>query len=247
MAKSARIIWSAQLIRVLLFCCLAPAVHAQSCRHALVLALDVSGSVNPTEYAQQVDGLANALNDPEVRALILWSTDAPVALTVFEFSSRNHQFIIQPWIRLDSAAALDRAILRIKSHQPVRAGLKTGLGTALTFGAALLEQQSECWQHTIDVSGDGKNNIGRTPAEVYRMPSFARITVNALVVGDPSKASDEGSGLSPQALKRYFEEEVIHGPRAFAIIAEGHADYARAMRQKLLRELALPVTGQVRF
>ena len=247
MLAIARMIWWPQIVRVLLLCFAALPVQAQSCRHALVLALDVSGSVNPTEYAQQVEGLATALNDPEVRSLILWSADAPVALAVFEWSSRNHQFIIQPWTSLDSPAALDQAILRIRSHQPVRAGLKTGLGTALTFGATLLEEQSHCWQRTIDVSGDGKNNIGRTPAEAYRMSAFSQITVNALVVGDPPSASDEGTGISSQALVQYYEDEVIHGPRAFAMIADGHADYARAMRLKLLRELALPIFGRAQF
>lgn len=242
-----RMIWMSQIMRVLLFCGLAFPANAQSCRHALVLALDVSGSVNSVEYAQQVNGLANALNDPDVRALILWSADAPVALAVFEWSSRNHQYIIQPWISLDSPAALDQAIMRIRSHKPVRAGLKTGLGTALTFGAALLEEQSNCWQHTIDVSGDGKNNIGLSPQEAYRATNFAKITVNALVVGDPTHSSEGGTGQSPEALKQYFEDEVIHGPFAFAMVAQGHADYARAMRQKLLRELALPVTGQARY
>ena len=78
------------------------AAYAQSCRLALVLALDVSGSVDPQEYAQQVQGLAAALDHPEIRDQLLDSAGAPVSLAVFEWSSRNHQFIIQPWIVLDT-------------------------------------------------------------------------------------------------------------------------------------------------
>ncbi len=223
----------------------AQVAEAQSCRLALVLALDVSGSVSAAEYTQQVDGLATALNHPDVRSLILFSADAPVSLAAFEWSSRNHQYVIQPWISLDGPAALDRAITQIRSHTKVRAGLKTAMGTALLFGASLLEQRAHCWQKTIDLSGDGKNNIGLSPADAYGEPAFDNITVNALVVSDPANTSLVGSSLSPDALRQYYEAEVIHGPRAFAMVADGYPDYARAMQRKLMRELALPVFGQM--
>lgn len=223
--------------------CAALPVQAQECSIALVLALDVSGSVNEVEYAQQINGLAVALNDPDVRSLILFSTDAPVALAAYEWSSRNHQYIIQPWISLDSPSALDRAITRIRTHQKIRAGLKTAMGTALDFGATMLEQQSHCWRRTIDVSGDGINNIGVSPQTVYHDAIFDHITVNALVVGNPSNTAEDGTALSPEALRQYYETEVIHGPEAFAMVAYGYSDYARAMQRKLLRELSLPVFG----
>ena len=235
-----------RVARALLYCLLlstAPAAMAQQCRVALVLALDVSGSVNETEYRQQVDGLATALNDPDVRSLILFSTDAPISLAVFEWSSQNHQYIIQPWVSLDRPYALDGVINRIRSHQKIRAGLKTAMGTALTFGAAMLEQQAHCWQLTIDVSGDGKNNIGPTPQEAYFGSLFDRVTVNALVVGNPNNVSEEGTALTPEALKDYYDAEVIRGQNAFSMVAYGYSDYAQAMQRKLMKELAFPVLG----
>jgi hypothetical protein len=218
---------------------LSQAAHAQSCRLALVLALDVSGSVDPAEYAQQVNGLAAALDHPDVRAQILDGAHAPVRLAVFEWSSRNHQYVIQPWIALDSPAALDAAVTRIRAHRKVRAGLKTALGTALSFGASLMQEQSQCWAKTIDVSGDGRNNIGPIPAQVYRSGAFGQITVNALVVGEPAGPQN----ASKQDLLRYYETEVIHGAASFAMIAQGYDDYADAMRRKLMRELELPILG----
>lgn len=212
----------------------------------MVLALDVSGSVNETEFNQQVSGLAFALNDPEVRNLILLGSGPPVKLAVFEWSSRNHQYLILPWTTLDTGEALDRAILRIRQHQKVRAGLRTAMGTALTHAAALLEQQSDCWQHTIDVSGDGENNIGLTPQEVYRAFDFDRVTVNALVVVDSRTEVGETINQSADMLADYYWSEVIHGPDAFAMIAEGYGDYARAMRLKLIRELSPLILGQLR-
>lgn len=215
----------------------ATSAAAQSCRQALVLALDVSGSVNQEEYAQQIQGLATALNAPEVRALILLGADAPVSLAVFEWSSQNHQYVIQPWTDLTNGQALDAAIARIGRHRPVRAGLKTALGTALLFAENLFDARPQCWTKTIDVSGDGKNNIGPSPAIIYDRPAFDTITVNALVVGDPATASGATLGIKPESLRDYYRTEVIHGPTAFTMIANGYADYARAMELKLIKEL----------
>ena len=224
----------------------ATAAHSD-CRQALVLALDVSGSVNAEEYAQQVQGLAAALNAPDVRELILTATDVPLSLAAFEWSSRNHQHIILPWVDITDAQTLDAAIARIAGHTPVRAGLKTAMGQALGFAGAMLEMRQNCWALTIDVSGDGRNNIGPLPSDTYRSELFSRITVNALVIGQPDRdrPTDTRPTISQNELLEYFETEVITGPDAFAMLAQGYADYARAMRQKLLRELELPMLSAV--
>jgi len=220
--------------------------RAEPCRLALVLALDVSGSVDEAEYAQQLNGLSFALNSAEVRAAILKNPETPVHLAVFEWSSRNHQFLVQPWTVLDSHNAIDVAVDRIRSYRKKRAGLKTALSTALLFAGELLEEKKECWQKTVDVSGDGKNNIGPAPSRVYELDTFIGVTVNALVVGNPSLPQKAGVGesLTQSDLQSYFEREVIHGRSAFAMIANGYEDFAQAMKRKLLREITFPVFGQ---
>lgn len=224
----------------LAFALILPTVAQAACRQALVLALDVSGSVNAREYAQQVAGLAAALDDPEVRELILDGAAAPVELLVFEWSSRNHQFLIQPWTSLTDADVLDAAIARIRGYRKQRAGLKTAMGTALQFAGAALSEKAHCWRRTVDISADGKNNIGPAPREAYALPIFAGTTVNALVIGDPhpERARDNDE------LQHYFRSEVIHGPGAFSMVANGYADYARAMKRKLVRELKVPEMGR---
>lgn len=216
---------------------------AWSCRQALVVALDVSGSVDAIEYQQQVTGMAAALDHPDIRQIILADTENPVTIMVFEWSSQNHQYVILPWTRLDSRNALDNAIERIQSHRKIRAGLKTALGTALAFGQVMLQQKPECWRHTIDVSGDGYNNVGLVPEAIHGA-GFARTTVNALVIGKPEDDSEEGPGTATSDLLTYFENKVIRGPGAFTIVAQGYADYAKAMKKKLERELETPVLGQ---
>lgn len=224
--------------------CLVTAGPAWSCRQALVLALDVSGSVDGVEYQEQVTGLAFALGHPEIRQIILADVANPVTLSVFEWSSQNHQYVILPWTRLDSTTALDVAIARIEQHRKVRAGLKTALGTALAFAHSMLTQQPACWDHTIDVSADGYNNVGPTPQQIYSS-GLGRATVNALVVGKPDENSVEGPGIASDDLLKYFESEVIRGPGAFALYAQGYADYAQAMKKKLEKELKPPVIGLV--
>lgn len=217
---------------------------ADQCRLALVLALDVSGSVNETEYRQQLDGLAFALATDDVRAAILQDIGAPVELAVFEWSSRNHQFIVLPWTKLDSHGTIDRAAVKIRSYRKQRAGLKTALSTALLFAANLLSQKPNCWQHTIDVSGDGKNNIGPDISRTLRHPVFEGVGINALVVGDTTRPTkDREVTEEKQKLKAYFEGTVIRGPGAFAMVAHGYPDYARAMQKKLLREISAPILG----
>ncbi len=116
---------------------------------ALVLALDVSGSVNEVEYAQQLNGVAQALDSPPVRAQIL--NGPSVALAVFEWSSQNHQFLVQPWITLDSHAAIDRAVANVRAYRKKRAGLKAALSTALLFASNLFQERQHCWSKKIDV------------------------------------------------------------------------------------------------
>ncbi|MEO0486712.1 MAG: DUF1194 domain-containing protein [Pseudomonadota bacterium] len=234
-----RILW------VALFWVTLMAAPASACRQALVFALDVSGSVNGVEYQQQVTGLAAALSDPTIRDIILSDTVHPVEIAVFEWSSQNHQLIILPWTPLDSHGAIDQAVARIGAHRKVRAGLKTALGTALGFAQGLLQQRPACWQHTIDVSGDGRGNVGPAPRSVYAA-GFERTTVNALVVGNPQAETGDGPGITPLALQLYYEREVILGPGAFSMVAQGYADYARAMRRKLARELQpLNLSGEM--
>lgn len=212
------------------------------CRQALILALDVSGSVNETEYAQQIDGLAAALQDAGVQRLILDEPGSYVVLAAFEWSSQNHQSLVADWVEIKSSADLRRFADTVGAHRRQRAGLKTAIGRALEFSQRKLAEQAQCLRHTIDISGDGKNNIGPIPKDVYARAEFNAITVNALVIDDKLNRTDE---TARSAMRRYYERNVIHGLGAFTEIAFGYGDYADAIRRKLERELEAPVIGWV--
>lgn len=209
---------------------------AEACRLALVLALDVSSSVDAAEDRLQREGLAAALRDAEVQAAFLASPD-PVALHVFEWSGRWDQVNLLPgWLMVETPADLEAAARAIEASPRSRHDMPTAMGYALGHAATLLTQGPRCLFSTVDIAGDGENNEGFGPAEAYAAFPFDGVTVNGLVVNG---ADFEGEvGLLP-----FFRGEVIRGPGAFVVVAAGYEDYARAMRAKLLAELSVQVIG----
>lgn len=208
---------------------------AEACRLALVLALDVSSSVDAAEDRLQRLGLAAALRDPSVQDAFLASPD-PVALHVFEWSGRLDQVALTPgWQMIERPADLDAIAAAIASSPRSRSDMPTALGYALGHASILLANGPDCLFHTIDVAGDGINNEGFGPGDAYNAFPFDGVTVNALLVQGPDSSDAELTG--------YFRNEVLHGPGAFLELAAGYEDYARAMRRKLLAELSVQVIG----
>lgn len=221
------------------FCCSA---EASNCRLALVLALDVSASVDEREYTLQLEGVARSLEAPEIRNLLLQDRSAFVELSVFEWSAVAHKVIVLPWTKLDSVFALENAAMRIRNHSQSRAGSRTGIGAALEFASAMLSERPECLQHKVDVSGDGKNNVGDSPSYVRRLPELANVTINALVITDAGDDPSASTGHYDKQfdLHGYFKEQVIWGPGAFSVSVVGFENYADAMLRKLVREMQFP-------
>ena len=218
----------------LLALCPAP---AEACRLALVLAMDVSSSVDADEDALQRRGIASALIAPGVMEAFFVSPD-PVALAVFEWSGRYNQEILLDWVLIETEADLLAAAERIGFSRRSHNDFPTAMGYALGFGATLLARGPDCMFRTIDMAGDGVNNDGFGPAEAYAAFPFDGVTVNGLVV---NAADFEGEiNLIP-----FFEQEVIRGPGAFIEIASGFEDYAAAMERKLIRELSALAVGSL--
>lgn len=224
------------LVAAALFCL--PAAPAPACRLALVLAMDISSSVDAGEDALQRGGLAAVLRDPEIRKAFLTEGE-PVELAVFEWSGRYSQADILSWRRIESVADLDEAAAIIGNSVRSKADQPTAMGQALAHASDLLGQRPDCARHTIDVSGDGVNNEYLTPAQIYDSYPFQAVTVNGLLI-------DGGDyGDSPELLN-FYTDHLRHGPGAFVEIAAGFDDFQRAFRIKLLRELQDRVIGSIR-
>ncbi|MBL4813805.1 MAG: DUF1194 domain-containing protein [Rhodobacteraceae bacterium] len=218
--------------------CLLASAAAGQCRQALALGLDVSGSVDADEYQLQLRGLAGALQSETVRERLLSRLQAPVYLTVYEWSGPHNQSLILGWTAIDSAAALDRATAQIIAANRARSSPTTALGAAMSAGLTLLADLPDCWQHTLDISGDGRSNTGPLPQSIDTS-GLPNITINGLVIGNGASNS---TGLAD--LDAYYRAYVIRGPGAFTEISASHATFQEVMERKLLRELTSLAIGQ---
>ncbi|WP_425052578.1 DUF1194 domain-containing protein [Psychromarinibacter sp. S121] len=204
------------------------------CRLALVLALDISSSVDNAEDRLQREGLAAALTSPEIVEAILALPEQPVALAVYEWSGRYQQDLLVDWTMLDTRDDVVEVAGRIARSIRSYADYPTAIGYSLGYAAGLFESGPDCLYSTLDVSGDGRNNEGFGPDLAYENFPLAEVTVNGLTIGG------EKDGLSD-----YYRENVIKGPGAFVEEALDFDDFERAMRKKLLRELEVRAVGSL--
>lgn len=209
------------LLRVLAFAGFM-AAPAAACDLALLLAVDVSGSVSREEYRIQSDGLAAALRDGLVAEALI-KAQARVALV--QWSGTSRQEVTIPWVAIESYAELEVLAARIETDERLWRDYSTAIGEALAIGEAQFADVPDCRRRVIDVSGDGSSNEGQEPRERHAALRAAGITVNALVI----------EGSEPD-LDVYFWENVITGEGAFMITANGFAEYPTAIRRKLIRE-----------
>lgn len=211
--------------------CLA-ATPVDACRLALVLALDVSSSVDAREDQLQRHGMAAALLAPEVEAAFFASPD-PVAIQIFEWSGQRNQTDLLDWTLITSPADLRNvANLLVRSERSI-SDMPTAMGYALGYASIKLQRAPACLFQTIDMAGDGANNDGFGANNAYAAFPFDGVTVNGLVITEP-----ESTALS------YYTKEVIRGPGAFVEVADGFGDFENAMRRKLVRELSAQIMGQ---
>lgn len=210
---------------------LIPAGAEAACRLALLLALDVSSSVDEAEYLLQRDGLAAALMSADVQGAILQGGGS-VAIAAYEWSGRRQSAVIQDWALMSTADDIAAVAARLRLAERSYQRFPTALGYALGFGATMMEAAPDCERRVIDVSGDGITNDGFWPQLAYRHYPFGGVTVNALAV----------LGADP-AVVDHYEFEVLHGPGAFIETAQGYEGYEQAMIRKLYREIQDRIVG----
>lgn len=204
-----------------------PAAAQETCGVELVLAMDVSRSVSTAEYRLQMDGLASAFRDEEVRSAIR-TTPGGVMATVMIWGDQRQQKQTTPWSHLTGDGAGEDVFANSIAYTRRYFGFTlTGLGAAMAYAERLTETNPRrCLRRVIDISGDGVWNDGPRPRDVWEtLPRD--ITINGLVI----------LGATPDPVP-FYEQEVIGGSGAFIEIADDFEDYSRAIKLKLLRELA---------
>ena len=205
---------------------------AAECRLALALGMDVSRSIDRRDYEIERAGLIAALQSPPIREAFL-RPGGHVRLAVYEWSGAGQQAVVVPWIQVQDDDAIDRIVAAIRRHGRDESQRATALGDALAFGRAMLGEAGECAAYTLDISGDGQNNQGPSPARIYGSVDFEGVTVNGLAIGDHERG-----------LVSYYETQVIRGPGAFVVSAPAQSDFPAAIRVKLEKELQVRLIGQ---
>jgi hypothetical protein len=196
---------------------------------ALVLAIDCSFSVDANEFRLQMEGLGRAFQQPEVKAAIKKGPTGRIAVIAMQWSDEGNQMVVVPWTILSGDAdAEELAQILIRMPRRLAEG-GTSISPALTFAASLFATAPEAERRVVDVSSDGRNNIG-PPVNGVRDRLVARgITINALTILNEWPTLD-----------KYFEMNVVGGQGHFVIPSNDYAAYAEAIYRKLLREIIGP-------
>jgi hypothetical protein len=200
----------------------------------LVLAVDVSRSVDAEEMEMQLRGYAAAFRDPKLVEGIAGGPLGQIAVTLFTWSDWHIQEHLVPWIKIDGPAGAERIAAAIDAA-PRRTWLYTSISGAMDFAADLFGRGYEGTRRVVDISGDGVNNSGRPIADARRDALEKGIVLNGLAVLDRTP-QPWSAGLPP--LDDYFRTEVIGGPGAFLMVAEGYDAFEQAVKRKIIREIA---------
>lgn len=201
---------------------------AGACETALLLAIDVSGSIDGAEYELQAEGLAAALTDPQIADILV---QGQVALAVMQWSGLGEQAVVQPWRRMLTPEAIARFAAEAAATPRAFVNSETAVGEAISVAVAQFPAVADCRRHVIDISGDGPENAGDTVSLARRAAIRAGIEINAIPI--------EESGL-PNPVSVFYARLVIT-PNGFVMTARGLRDYPKTLRAKLLRELQKPV------
>ncbi len=204
----------------------------------LVLAVDVSLSVDDVEFALQMQGLAEAFRRREIIDLIAqhqggvavvlvqWSG---VAETVAQWDDPDAADTLEPWRLLSDAASVRAFADEVAAAPRATLGYYTGIGTAIDYSVRLIETNGFAGrQRKIDVSGDGFNNTPPEPAAARARALGRGITINGLAIlnNEPD-------------LQAYYADAVAGGSASFVMSAKDYSDFAEAMAKKLFRELTI--------
>jgi hypothetical protein len=199
----------------------------------LVLAVDISYSMDLEELALQREGYAQAFRSAEIKKAISAGQLGRIAVMMFDWASYGDQRVTIPWMLLDSPEAVNEFADRVAAT-PIRRASRTSLSGAIDFAAAqLANNRYQGIRQVIDISGDGPNNNGR-PVLPARDEALAKgYTINGLPI-----VMKRGGWGDVEDLDEYYKACVIGGPRAFMVPIRSRDEFIPAIRTKLLLEIS---------
>jgi len=210
----------------------------------LVLAADVSRSVDHAKFKLQREGYAAAIADRQVLEAISSGMHQRIALCFVEWSGSSSQKVLIEWTVIGDAAAARQFGDRLL-EAPRAFADRTSISGGLEFAMAQLERAPfQATRRTIDVSGDGTNNCGSDVALVRAHIVETGVTINGLVIlSERAIPWNPEHTNPPGGLAKYYRDNVMGGPGAFVIVAQDFNDFGQAIVKKLVAEIAmLPAT-----
>jgi len=203
---------------------------------ALALGIDISGSIDPEEAKLQRQGYVLAFRDPVIVKAILGGANGRIAVAYYEWSDSWMQKLLIDWTLLDSEASIAAFAQRL-DEAPISIARRTSISGAIRYAIPLFGRSAyEPARKVLDISGDGSNNDGGLVTDMRYEALKEKIVINGLPImndrpnpfGFPNEAD----------LDRYYLHCVTGGPRSFVEVAHNFEDFPRAVRKKLLQEVA---------
>ena len=217
----------------------AAAVAAEQVDLLLVLAADVSRSVDNAKFQLQREGYAAAISDPRVLDAIRSGRNGRVGLTFVEWSGAGSQRVLIDWTTIGDAETA-RGFGNRLLEAPRSFADRTSISGAIEFAMGQLARAPyESARRTIDVSGDGTNNAGRDVTLARDEAVAQGITINGLVIlSETPLAWNPDHTNPPGGLQNYYRNNVIGGPGAFVLVAENFNSFGQAIVKKMIAEVA---------
>jgi hypothetical protein len=205
----------------------------------LVLAADVSRSIDAAKFQLQRDGYAAAISDPRVLEAIKSGRNGRIGLTFAEWSGVGSQRVVIDWTMIADAEGAkgfgDRLLEAPRSFAD-----RTSISGAIEFAMAQLARAPfASARHTIDVSGDGTNNAGRDVIAARDEAVAQGVTINGLVIlSETPLAWNPDHTNPPGGLENYYRDHVVGGPGAFVLAAQDFNSFGQAIVKKMIAEVA---------
>jgi uncharacterized protein DUF1194 len=213
----------------------------------LVLAADVSRSIDSEKFQLQRDGYAAAITDPRVLEAIRSGRAGRIGVCFVEWSGLASQRVVIDWTTISDAESAKSFADRLL-EAPRSFADRTSISSAIEFAIAHLARAPfESARRTIDVSGDGTNNSGGEVTQARDAAVAQGVAINGLVILSETPLAWNPDHTNPVGgLENYYRNNVIGGPGAFVMAAEGFNSFGQAIVKKMIAEVAQaePVTRQ---
>lgn len=214
----------------------AVAATAEKVDLELILAVDISGSIDYGEAQLQRQGYLRAIVDPRIVKIITSGERRKIAITYMEWAGAHHQRVIADWAVIRDLASA-KAFAATIARTPITTERWTSISSAIDFAMKHFKTNPhQGTRRVIDISGDGKNNSGD-----YLRPARDRAVKAGVVINGLPIMNDRPNPwgmVPPKDLDRYYYDNVVGGPGSFIVVARGFKSFGDAVKAKLAREIA---------